>query len=363
MKTRQPVNRRLLLTIAGLICTLSSQAQTGAATSSVAIYGIADACLARADLGATSVKYLNSGCLYGSRWGLRGTEDLGGGLRAGFQLEAGITIDNGLQAQGGRAFGRKALVNLGGPWGSIEAGRDYAPAFYLVQPVDPMGLGIGTASSTIWTGAASTGAARNDNVINLLSPTWNGVSVRVQAAAGEGGTTARKAMGALVMYRSAATIAGVSHTRVANANDSADDSATTVGVRQDFGSFSLAALAQSGSWKGTRAVAAPGSASALFSRSYRSFLIGGSLPVTATSVASISLKRYDDRTASNFDATQLSVNYVYSLSKRTDLYAGYSRLKNERASRYEISDATAAYSSVSIGATTSLLATGIKHVF
>lgn len=347
------------LAVLGLLIS-TAQAQN----NTVTLYGIVDSCVARADLGASTLKMLNSGCLYGSRWGLRGSEDLGGGMRAGFVLENGFNVDSGTLGQGGRLFGRKALVSLATPWGAVEAGRDYAPAFYLVQPVDPMALGIGTASSTIWTGAASTTVARNDNVINLLSPAWGALSLRVQVAAGEGGNNnARKAMGLNVLYRSATTIAGVSHTRVESPGNGVDDIATTLGVRQEFGAFSLAAIAQQGAWKGTRTVAAPSVANSIYSRDYRSYLVGGSIRVGTVGTVNTSLKRYDDRTGPNFDATQFSANYVHSLSKRTDLYAGWSRLKNARASRYEISDATTAYTNVTPGATTSLLAAGIKHVF
>ncbi len=352
----------LFLSLLG--ATAATHAQTASAGSSVQLYGLVDACVTRADLGAATYKALNSGCLYGSRWGFRGSEDMGGGLRAGFVLEGGFNIDSGQLGQGNRIFGRKALLNLSTPWGGIEAGRDYAPAFYVVQPIDPMALGIGTASSTIWTGASSTTVARNDNAVNLLSPAWGDWSARLQVGAGEGGTgTARKTMGFNLMHRSARTIAAIAHTRAANAADTADDSATTLGVRHDFGAFSLAAIAQSGSWKGSRTVAAPSNAASIYSRDYRSYLVGGSVRVGAVGTVNTSLKRYDDRTAPNFDATQFSVNYVHALSKRTDLYAGYSRLKNERGSRYEVSDATTAYTNVTPGAATSLLAVGIKHLF
>lgn len=347
----------------GLGASATALAQ-GAAPSGVTIYGLIDACATSADLGTDRLNGLNSGCLYGSRLGFRGTEDLGGGLRASFVLESGLTIDNGMLGQGGRMFGRKALVALGGSWGSIEMGRDYAPAFYLVQPIDPMGLGIGTASSSLWTGAASTTAARNDNAVNYLSPTWGGVSLRLQVAAGERGANgARNAQGINLLYRKDKTIAGLSHTRVANATNNGYDRATTLGASHDFGAFTLAALAQVGAWEGSRTAAAASSASSIFSREYRSYLVGGSVPVGGFGKVSASVKRYDDRTARNYDLTQASINYVHALSKRTDLYAGYSRLKNQRESTYSISDATTAYTGVTPGASTSLLAAGIKHIF
>jgi general bacterial porin, GBP family len=344
---------------------LPAAAQTAA--SAVTVYGIVDACAARADLGATKLNALGGGCLYGSRIGFRGNEDLGGGQRAYFTLESGFGVNSGTLGQGGRIFGRKALVGLAGAWGAVEGGRDYAPTFYIVQPVDPMGLGIGTASSTVWTGAPSTGAGRVDNAINYLSPIWSGVSLRVQFAPGEQPAPApsrsRDVLGLNLMYRSGDTLVGASHVRNSNATDSADDYATTITARQNFGIFSLSTMVQVGAWEGTRTAAAPSSASSIFSRDYRSYLVGGSVRIGAAGVVNLSLKRYDDRTSGNFDATQFSVAYVQSLSQRTDLYAAWSQLDNKRASSYSVSDASGAYTGVTPGSRTSLLAMGIKHAF
>jgi predicted porin len=361
---KERFSRMLSASPMGLVAAFGISTSAQAQSGNVAIYGLMDACLTSSDTGSGKTRGLNSGCLYGSRLGFRGTEDLGGGLRAYFTLESGLTIDNGQFGQGGRFFGRKAILGLGGAWGAIEMGRDYAPAFYVVQPTDPMALGIGTASSSIWTGAATTTVARNDNVINYLSPTWGGLSLRLQAGAGEDGNgSARKARGVNLLYRGSNAIAGLSHTRITNLAGVADDYATTAAFSYDFGAFSLAAIAQSGAWKGSFTAAAPSSAASIFSRDYRSYLIGGSMPVGAVGKINFSVKRYDDRTFQNYDLTQFSINYVYALSKRTDLYAGYSRAKNARQSTYAISDATNSYGGVSPGASPTLYVAGIKHVF
>ena len=82
-----------------------------------------------------------------SRWGLRGSEDLGGGLRAVFTLEAGFGMDTGLSGQGGRLFGRQAFVGLSGPWGTVSFGRQYTMLFWSVQDADILGPNVfGSAS-------------------------------------------------------------------------------------------------------------------------------------------------------------------------------------------------------------------------
>jgi len=91
------------------------------AQSSVTLYGIIDGGFTYVNKtggnvagtgNATKNISLNSGNLQGSRWGLKGAEDLGGGLKAIFVLESGFNVNNGMSAQGGRLFGRQAYVGL-----------------------------------------------------------------------------------------------------------------------------------------------------------------------------------------------------------------------------------------------------------
>ncbi|WP_323119116.1 porin [Burkholderia alba] len=115
---------------------------TGAhAQSSVTLYGIVDAGIAyvhnvqdTAGANQSSLVKFSSGNLSGSRWGLKGTEDLGGGLAALFQLENGFNVGTGVAGQGQREFGRKAVVGLSSQaWGAVTLGRQYDPIVDLVQ--------------------------------------------------------------------------------------------------------------------------------------------------------------------------------------------------------------------------------------
>ncbi|BFG78990.1 porin [Paraburkholderia terrae] len=102
------------------------------AQSSVTLYGLLDAGITYANKVATStghdslVKY-GDGVASGSRWGLRGTEDLGGGLKAIFVLESGFSTGDGTSGQGGALFGRQAFVGLAKDGiGSVTFGRQYS---------------------------------------------------------------------------------------------------------------------------------------------------------------------------------------------------------------------------------------------
>lgn len=110
------------------------------AQSSVQLYGLVDAgveVVNHASATGGTITRLTSGGMNTSRFGFRGSEDLGGGLKAIFQLEGGIFIDSG--ASDGNLFGRQANVGLEGGFGRIVAGRSYTTAYDFMLPFDPMG--------------------------------------------------------------------------------------------------------------------------------------------------------------------------------------------------------------------------------
>lgn len=365
--TRATAARTLMACAAAAITGQAAAQATPAPASSVTVYGVADACAVSYHSATGPRTQINGGgCFYGSRLGFRGNEDLGGGLRAYFILEGGLTLDNGSIAQGGRAWGRKSLVGLGGGLGAVELGRDYAPAFYLLSALDPMQLGIGSALATIWSGSASTASGRTDNAIAYLSPEVGGLSLRVQVAPGEqaapGASRGGDTKGINLFYRNAGLTLAASYANVRNAAATAADSATTLGGKFEFGRFSLAAVAQSGAWEGTRSAAAPSNPTSLFSRRYNSYMVGGTVKFDLASL-SATYKRYDDRTAANFDADIWSVVYIYPLSKRTQLYTGATQLKNKRASSYGASDGNGAYTGVAPGGKSRPIDVGITHFF
>jgi predicted porin len=74
-------------------------------------------------------------------FGFRGSEDLGGGLKAAFNLEASFAPDNGSFGHGGRAFGRQSWVGLSGPFGTVRLGRQYTMFRYGFEDANPFGYG------------------------------------------------------------------------------------------------------------------------------------------------------------------------------------------------------------------------------
>ncbi|SAK59941.1 outer membrane protein, (porin) [Caballeronia arationis] len=115
------------------------------AQSSVTLYGLIDAGITYTNnqQGHSNFK-ATSGSVNGSRWGLRGAEDLGGGLKAIFTLENGFNIMNGNNGQGGREFGRQAFVGLSSQqFGAVTLGRQYDSVVDYLGPLALTGTQYG----------------------------------------------------------------------------------------------------------------------------------------------------------------------------------------------------------------------------
>ncbi|WLE63989.1 porin [Burkholderia plantarii] len=118
-------------------CLTAFAAASAHAQSSVTLYGLVDAGIAYTNnVGGSGRVALASGNLSGSRFGLRGAEDLGGGLKAVFLLENGFGVNNGQLGQNSRVFGRQAYVGLSsGTVGTLTVGRQYDDVVDFVAPL------------------------------------------------------------------------------------------------------------------------------------------------------------------------------------------------------------------------------------
>jgi predicted porin len=131
------------------------------AQGSVTLYGVLDEGINYTNnVGGHSQVAMASGFPHGSRWGLKGTEELGGGTKAIFQLENGFDVDNGRAFQGGALFGRQAFMGLSDErWGALTLGRQYDSVVdYLAQ----------TSAGGSWGGYMFAHPYDNDNLINTF---------------------------------------------------------------------------------------------------------------------------------------------------------------------------------------------------
>src|SRR5690606_26156761 len=138
---------------------------------------------------------LINGVKNGNRWGLKGTEDLGNGTSAIFQLESGFDLGNGRSSQGGRLFGRKAIVGLtGDSWGTLTLGRQYNVADDFISPIDPFGTSFFQAG--VVDGAfGSSPSARMDNSIKYMTPDFAGFKAAIGYAGKNTKTTSEDGFG------------------------------------------------------------------------------------------------------------------------------------------------------------------------
>lgn len=125
------------------------------------------------DLKATKTGLI-TGVQYGNRWGLKGSEDLGNGLRAVFVLESGFDLATGQHQQGDRLFGRQATLGLASDsWGQFDIGRQTNIASkYLPGVVSPFGASFGQANAGVVFTQANT--ARYDNMLMYQTPNFSG---------------------------------------------------------------------------------------------------------------------------------------------------------------------------------------------
>jgi predicted porin len=336
---------------------LGAFAGTAQAQSSVTLFGVVDTNITHINASGNpegSRTFEDNSGINSSRIGVRGTEDLGGGLKAGFWLEAGINSNNGSGSTtslgngaafpgtatggGGLTFNRRSTVSLiGDRWGELRLGRDYVPTFWNAANVDPFGYnGIAEIASFLIVpqGAMGATAVRASNGISYLTPnTLGGFFVQATYALGgnpsnpvEGTKFDGDYSGINIGYQNGPIYAGVAtsydhqgQTLSASPADpgEGDIHVTNFGVSYDFG------------------IVKPD----LF---YQTATVNAAPEQYTTSVGSVGVVvplgqgefRFNYGHASGKDyftgshANLFGLGYVYNLSKRTALYGIYAHMSN-----------------------------------
>jgi predicted porin len=159
------------------------------AQSSVTLFGVIDADMKYVKTGSLKLKKLDSSGLNTSRIGVRGTEDLGGGLKAGFWLESEVGVDTGAAANGGAFWGRRATVSLTGDFGEVRLGRNKTASRLHLEDFDPSPSRV-WAASALSTATWAAATARPSAVPTTWRPTPagrpGGFYGGVDVSAGEG---------------------------------------------------------------------------------------------------------------------------------------------------------------------------------
>ncbi|MES2163255.1 MAG: porin [Pseudomonadota bacterium] len=320
------------------LSTLFVAMQAAPVQSAVAVYGVIDAGLvADRDSGKSSTR-VESGQQAGSRLGVRGSEDLGGGLSAIFNVASFISADTGQLVFANRIFGFQSWVGLAGRYGTLRVGRMFTPYFAAIDNNDPFdACGPGEATRVF----ADSGVRMDNTVKYTLPEGLGGFYGELAYGAGE---VAGNSAGNRQISMNAGYAAGPVNLQTAYhaTNDVFGNNAARnhmLGGTYDFRLFKLwMALARSRNDA---------------TLDTRDALIGVRVSFGASVVAADYVRKHD-RLHANGDATQVALGYYYYLSKRTNLYLVHSGLSNGSAASYQASVA---------GGARSLTSLGVRHEF
>jgi predicted porin len=179
------------------------------AQSSVTLYGIVDSALLYTSKAANSSNGENAGKQFSlidagsipSEFGMEGVEDLGGGLKAKFKIESGISMANGgAGISNGNFFGRQAWISLESTFGELKTGLQFSPFFLALYKLDPRGLSTFGSSSVIYADSVVATGVFESNAISYTSPVISGFQGSLlYALGGEAGnfSAGRKSMTAI----------------------------------------------------------------------------------------------------------------------------------------------------------------------
>ncbi len=315
------------------LAALTAFAGVASAQSSVTLFGVVDLAARNTKNGTNTVKSLSQDGNASSRLGFRGVEDLGGGMRAGFWIEGGMSPDTGGT---GQTWQRRSTVSLMGGFGEIRLGRDYTPTFWNHTVFDPFGTnGIGAqtnlmtplgVASVMGNGAGT--LVRANNTIGYFLPAMGGLYGQAMVAAAEGPSNGNKYIGARIGYAAGPVNVAVAlgNTEVTAARD---QKAMNVGA--SFNAGFMTVYGQYHRYTIDNSVGAD--------PKQTNMMVGVGVPVGAGTIKASYGKVSADGTA--FDATQVAVGYVHDLSKRTALYTHFSKIRNQAGARFAVSSTTA----------------------
>jgi predicted porin len=283
----------------------------------------------------------------GSRLGFRGTEDLGGGLRANFLAETGFCADSNAGAPnfctGGNNFmGRQAYVGLSGGFGGVNLGRQYTPAFLVHAALDPFGAGwAGQWANLADVDGPSQSNPRMNNSVIYSTPNMGGFVGSLAFGAGEttGNWKVNRQLGLSATYAAGPLYVAFGYHNANSATGATNGRRNTLfGATYDFGMakahFAYQAT-KSDSLTANKAGGGGGWNDA------NDMLIGATVPLGGGSLLA-SYARHNDKTASNFDANQFGIGYNYPLSKRTSIYTAIAHISNKNGATFTVGNATEA---------------------
>ena len=347
--------KKSLLALAALTAFVGA----ASAQSSVTLFGIVDAGFGRVSANGHSVTGISNSGINSSRFGVRGVEDLGGGLQAGFWLEGQLNNDVGLgasQAAGntfnGLTFQRRSTVSLMGGFGEVRIGRDYTPTFWNTTVYDPFGTnGVASANTPGMLGGVNqANAVRANNSVSYFLPNMGGFSGQFMYAMGEnlsGGAKTNNYFGFRLGYAAGPVSAHAAYGKTEGAVDAQDVKYLNLAASFDAGVVKpMLVYAQEKSGAGAKIAAIE---------------VGIVAPVGAGEIRA-AYSRYDLKNSSN-DWNKLGLGYVHNLSKRTAVYAQFARVSNKGGATMAVANNGLSAGAAAAGGSSNGYEFGVRHAF
>jgi predicted porin len=339
------MSRTFSATAAAAVSALGLGLSTGAhAQSSVSIYGLMDMSAGQFQTaGASKLWRAQSGNMSTSFLGFKGTEDMGGGLKAVFAFEHFLRMDEGAAGRfNGDAFwARSAYVGLQGAFGTSKLGRNTTPLFVSTLIFNSFGDSFGFSPSIRQLFTPSTGAGMLpffgdtgwNNSLAYSSPNFGGLSLNLVANLGEGATTATgKNIGANVLYFAGPFAATVAYQQVKNGAFGTPAGWKSQDTVQVGASYDLSVAKLFGQYTLAKTKATANTDTKLYG-------FGVAIPVGAGKILAQYGNAKADLGATDVTNKTLTAGYDYNLSKSTDVYAV---LMNDKAAALKAGNTVAA---------------------
>lgn len=327
------------------LAVLGMVAGTAAAQSSVTLFGVVDLAARYTKAGGLNKKELAADGSSSSRLGVRGVEDLGGGLKAGFWLEHSFAGDTGAQGDAARFWGRRATVSLMGGFGEVRLGRAKTSTRLVIDDFDAFSTtGLGDATKIYRTLGGADTYNRADNQVAYIAPNMGGFYASADVGAGEN-TIGKRYFGFRVGYKAGAlNVSGGAQSTQGLLTENVKLAA--VGASYDFGMAKVNALVTRNQYMATRQTIVT---------------VGATVPVGASGSFVAQFSNANANTSAN-EARLLTAGYQHSLSKRTGLYMTVSQIDNEPGANFRLGSSPSGVPAV-VGGKYSGFDVGMKHSF
>lgn len=320
------------------------------AQSSVSLYGVIDNAIEYQNGGAGAVTRMTSGGLFASRYGLKGSEDIGGGLQVNFQLEQGLSGASGAAANPADAFNRQAWIGLSGAFGEVRFGLQNTPQYIFLNPeLDPVAvMSMGSPMLNF-----NSLTIRESNAISWFTPEFDGFTAQFMVAMRDSTTKPTNGLqfyNAAVRYENGPFRLAAGYEQAQNSTDSSILKVLNVGTSYGLGNarFFLAYHTEKQTDNSIKRDSYEASGSYLFAPADQIVLMYGYV---------------HDRTGSGNNAQQIGMTYEHYLSKRTTLYASAAFINNRNKAAFTLNGTAYAGVTVAPGSNTRGAILGIVHKF